>query len=180
MKILFINLAFHPDFTSVGQHLTDLAVNLRVRGHEVSVVAGDHSYESPAEVYPRCKIYKGVKVQRVCYTSFGKQSKLGRFLDYLSFTAGSLIQVLRMPRQDCVVSMTLPPFIGLAAVLFCSLKGGSHIHWAMDINPDEAISLGWLNEKSLLARLAKKLSGWIYRHSDWIVTLDHFMKTRLE
>ena len=40
MTILILNQAFYPDVAATAQHATDLAFELRKRGHEVTVVAG--------------------------------------------------------------------------------------------------------------------------------------------
>lgn len=41
MNVLLLNQCFYPDVMATAQHLTDLAVGLARKGHEVTVVASD-------------------------------------------------------------------------------------------------------------------------------------------
>jgi glycosyltransferase involved in cell wall biosynthesis len=49
----------------------------------------------------------------------------------------------------------------------------------MDLNPDEAVAAGWLNEKSATAGLLFRFLRYSLRHAERIVVLDRFMKQRI-
>src|SRR5689334_22988669 len=49
----------------------------------------------------------------------------------------------------------------------------------MDLNPDEAIAAGWLNENSLVARALQRILGYSFKHAERIVVLDRFMEERV-
>ena len=53
MKILLLNQTFYPDVVSSGQHLTDLALQLAGRGHEVTVATSRRAYDDPGRVFPK-------------------------------------------------------------------------------------------------------------------------------
>ena len=76
MKILLVNQTFYPDVISTAQHLTDLAVDLASTGHEVSVLTGNRGYDDSSRVFPKREDYRGVKIIRITYSSFGKKSQL--------------------------------------------------------------------------------------------------------
>jgi len=44
MKYLLLNQTFYPDVMATGQYLTEVAVRLIERGHQVTVVTGAPSY----------------------------------------------------------------------------------------------------------------------------------------
>ena len=53
MRIVLINQAFYPDVVATGQILTDLALGLVERGHEVTVVTGRRAYDDPQKVFAK-------------------------------------------------------------------------------------------------------------------------------
>ncbi len=179
MKILLLNQTFYPDTVSTAQHLTDLALDLKERGHEVTVFAGGHGYDDPSQTYPSKEEHRGVRIRRVGYTRFGKKSKIGRAVDFATFLLNLFFRLLLVPRQDRVVALTSPPLVAFFGALHCYLKGGKLVQWVMDLNPDEAVAAGWLKESSLTARFLKSVSRWTFRSCEKIIVLDRFMKARL-
>ena len=54
------------------------------------------------------------------------------------------------------------------------------IYWVMDLNPDEAIAVGWLAPGSPMARFLEALSRWSLRKADRVIVNDKYVKERLE
>lgn len=180
MKVLLLNQVFHPDVVSTAQHLTDLAVDLAARGHSVTAVAGRHGYDDASRVFPGSETYKGVRILRVPYSSFGKKGRLSRALDFGTFLAALVFRLVAVPRQDAVVALTSPPLIAWIGAWFCRLKGGKLVYWVMDMNPDEAVAAGWLRAGSVPARALRAMNRSAFRASARIVALDRFMAARIE
>jgi len=179
MRILLLNQCFYPDVASTAQHLADLAVELAAGGHDVTVISSDRGYDNPAIRFPRREIWKGIKIVRIPSVSLGKSSKFRRALNFATFLFVCALRLLLLPRFDVVVALTSPPLISVLGSLFASLKGGRLIFWVMDLNPDEAIAAGWLNENSFTARTLSRLLAYSLRHAERIVVLDRFMKQRI-
>ena len=164
---------------STAQHLTDLAIELANRGHEVTVVTGDRGYDDPTKRFPRRERWKNVSISRVPSLSLGKQSKWRRTLGFASFLVACGLRLLMLPRFDVVVALTSPPLISFLGSLFVKLKGGRFCFWVMDLNPDEAIAAGWLRQDSSLARLLRWMLRYSFTNADATIVLDRFMKERL-
>ncbi len=164
---------------STAQHLTDLAVELTARGHDVTVVTGDRGYDDPAVRFPRRECWRGMTIVRVRSLSFGKSSKWRRALGFASFLVSCSARLLTLQRFDVVLALTSPPLISFLATLFVKLKGGRFCFWVMDLNPDEAIAAGWLRPDSSLARLFQWMLRYSLKHADRIIALDRFMQERL-
>ena len=179
MRILLLNQCFYPDVVSTAQHLTDLAIELANRGHEVTVVTGDRGYDDPTKRFPRRERWKNVSISRVPSLSLGKQSKWRRTLGFASFLVACGLRLLMLPRFDVVVALTSPPLISFLGSLFVKLKGGRFCFWVMDLNPDEAIAAGWLRQDSSLARLLRWMLRYSFTNADATIVLDRFMKERL-
>jgi len=89
------------------------------------------------------------------------------------------LRLLLLGRFDVVVALTSPPLISLLGALLVRLKGGRFCFWVMDLNPDEAIAAGWLNETSLVARLLQAMLRYSLKRSDRTIVLDRFMRDRV-
>ena len=49
----------------------------------------------------------------------------------------------------------------------------------MDLNPDEAIAAGWLDERSATAALLQRMLRYSFKVADRTIVLDRFMKERV-
>ena len=164
---------------STAQHLTDLARELSARGHEVTVLTSDRGYDDPARRFPRRERWNGITIIRIPSLSLGKNGRWRRSLSFASFLAICSVRLLTLPRFDAVVALTSPPLISFLATLFVKLKGGRFFFWVMDLNPDEAIAAGWLDEHGRLALLLQKMLRWSLKHAQRTIVLDRFMKERV-
>lgn len=179
MRILLLNQCFYPDVVSTAQHLTDLATALTSRGHEVTVIASDRGYDDPALRFKRYEHWNGVEIVRLPSLSFGKNSRWRRALNFGSFLLLCSLRLLTLRRFDVVVALTSPPLISFLAALFVKLKGGAFCFWVMDLNPDEAIAAGWLDEQSLTTRLLQRMLKYSFKTAARTIVLDRFMKERV-
>ena len=179
MKILLLNQCFYPDVVSTAQHLTDLATALSEQGHEVTVVTSDRGYDDPSTRFRRRERWRGIDVIRIRSFSFGKNSRWRRAFNFGSFLFVCSLRLLTLPRFDLIVALTSPPLISFLAALFVKLKGGKFCFWVMDLNPDEAIAAGWLDETSLTSRLLERMLRYSFQVASRTVVLDRFMKERV-
>ena len=120
MRIALINQTFYPDVVSTGQHLSDLALHLAARGHEVTVVTSRRAYDDPEKVFPKQETWRGVRIRRVFATGFGKRAKWRRAADFASFLGACCWRLLRLPRQDVMVAMTSPPLVSFVGAWYCA------------------------------------------------------------
>jgi colanic acid biosynthesis glycosyl transferase WcaI len=179
LKILLLNQCFYPDVVSTAQHLTDLATALASRGHDVTVIASDRGYDDRRARFARREQWNGIEIVRIRTLSLGKGARWRRAFNFGSFLLICGLRLLLLPRFDVVVALTSPPLISFLATLFVKLKGGSLYSWVMDLNPDEAIAAGWLNERSPTTRLLQRLSNYSFHNSARTIVLDRFMKERV-
>ena len=179
MRILLLNQCFYPDVVSTAQHLTDLATALAARGHEVTVIASDRGYDDPTKRFKRRERWNDIEIIRIPSLSFGKNSRWRRAFNFGSFLAVCSLRLLALRRFDVVVALTSPPLISFLGALFVRLKGGSFCFWVMDLNPDEAIAAGWLNEKSPASRVLQRMLNYSLKRATRTVVLDRFMKERV-
>jgi glycosyltransferase involved in cell wall biosynthesis len=179
LKILLLNQCFYPDVVSTAQHLTDLATELAARGHEVTVVTSDRGYDEPGTRFKRHERWQGIEIIRIPSVSFGKQGRWRRAFNFASFLFVCSLRLLTLKRFDQTIALTSPPLISFLAALFVKLKGGRFCFWVMDLNPDEAIAAGWLDEKSMTSRLLQRMLRYSFSAATQTIVLDRFMKERV-
>jgi colanic acid biosynthesis glycosyl transferase WcaI len=179
MKFLLINQCFYPDVVSTAQHLTDLALELTKAGHKVTVLAGRRGYDDLNLRFAAKEEWQGISIIRIPSTGFGKGSRLSRALDFASFLICCFIRLLIFPRFDAVVALTSPPLISFLAALTATLKREPFYFWVMDLNPDEAITAGWLRKNSTTAKILDALLMFSIRKARKLIALDRFVKERL-
>lgn len=179
MRIIVLNQTFYPDVVASGQHLADLAADLAERGHEVTVVTSRRAYDNPAKVFAKREIWRGVRIERVFASGFGKRAKWRRVCDFATFICSCCWRLIWLPRPEVVVAMTSPPLVSFIGALFARLRGSRFCYWIMDLNPDEALAAGWLNPGSFAAQMLEACSRFSLRNASQIVVLDHFMQKRI-
>jgi len=164
---------------STAQHLTDLATALATRGHDVTVIASDRGYDDSTRRFKRRERWNNIEIIRIPSLSFGKNGRWRRAFNFGSFLLVCSLRLLALRRFDVVVALTSPPLISFLGALFVKLKGGSFCFWVMDLNPDEAIAAGWLDEKSVASRVLQQMLSYSLRVAARTVVLDRFMKERV-
>jgi colanic acid biosynthesis glycosyl transferase WcaI len=179
LRILLLNQCFYPDVVSTAQHLTDLAIALAARGHDVTVIASDRGYDDPAARFKRRERWNGIEIIRIPSLSFGKNGRWRRAFSFASFLLMCALRLLTLRRFDVVVALTSPPLISFLGALFVKLEGGKFCFWVMDLNPDEAIAAGWLDERSIASRVMQRMLKYSLNVAARTVVLDRFMKERV-
>jgi colanic acid biosynthesis glycosyl transferase WcaI len=179
VKILLLNQAFYPDIVATSQYLSELAVALAERGHQVTVITGRRGYDNPADIFPKTEIWRGIRIIRVHSAGLGKTAKWKRALNFASFMLTCSLRAAFLPRQDVVVTLTSPPLISFLGALLSKFRGTRFYYWVMDFNPDEAIAAGWLRADSLAAKTLDSLSRFSLRQATGIIALDRFMRDRM-
>lgn len=169
-----------PDTVSSGQHAADLAKALVAAGHQVTVVVSNRGYDRPRVRFAPREVWNGVNVIRVASTGLGKTARWRRAVDFASFLIACAVRVALLPRFDLVITMTSPPLLSAVAATLVRIKGGALICWILDLNPDQAVTAGWLNPKSLTGRLLRRMAAFGFRTARWCIVMDRFMAERLE
>lgn len=122
---------------------------------------------------------RGVSIQRVWSTGFGRGRRLGRVFDYLTYLAGASRVLALHSRPDVVLSLSTPPMVALLGLIGARLKRARSVYWVMDVYPELAFELGVLRQRSLGGRALAVLSRFLLRRSDRVVALGDAMAQRL-
>ena len=177
--VLVLSQVYLPDPASLGQHVAGAARELVRRGHRVIVYTSVRGYDDASIRYPSREVIDGVEVRRLPLSSFGKKKVAWRLLAALLFVFQCAARGLFVRNLGGVLFSTSPPMCSIAALCIRALRRVPILFWVMDIDPDQAVSLGWVSEKALSVRLFNWLNRTTLRRCDRVVTLDRFMAERL-
>lgn len=178
MRIAFLNQYYAPDLVATAGILTSLAEHMAAQGHEVIIITSRSVANGPGD---SSIVRNGVRVQRLWTSHFGKRRLSGRLADYACFYIQAFCAMLFLQRQDVVVSLTTPPYIGFAALAHRLLSWKTRlILWNMDCYPEAAESAGVIRRRGLLSRFLRGVNRWFMHRMDRIVCLDGAMEGLLQ
>jgi colanic acid biosynthesis glycosyl transferase WcaI len=178
-SLLFINQHYAPDVAATGQCLADLAEHLVECGYDVDVLASRTRYDATQLSAPAREVMNGVRVTRLSATGFGRETHVGRIIDYASFYLKVLVRLLFGRRYDGVVFLTTPPFIALLGRVARAIRGQRYGIWSMDLHPEAELAASMLRPGSIAARILAWLDARAYRGADFVVDLGTYMQRRV-
>jgi glycosyltransferase involved in cell wall biosynthesis len=174
MKLLILTQYFPPEVGAPQNRLFELAVRLRKKGMDVTVLTAMPNYPQ-MEVH---KEFKGkfysyeeandLKIHRSWIYVSKSKGILKRLINYFSFVFSSLwIGCFKLEKYDFILCESPPLFLGITAYLLKKIKGAKLIFNVSDLWPESAEKLGLVTNKFFLSS-ATKLEEFLYRKSELI------------
>ena len=93
-NFLIITQVFRPDPAAVGQYFEEAAQAIAGNGAEVTILTANRGYDNPKEKFAAIEACKGIQIQRLPLSSFGKTSMPLRIFAQLSFLVQSILRGL--------------------------------------------------------------------------------------
>lgn len=162
MHILIVTQYFWPeDF-----RINDLALGLKERGHQVTVLTGKPNYPGGSFFFGYSffsharEDYHGVVVRRVPLIPRGNGKGLRLFLNYVSFAFLATLLAPWFCREKYDVIFVFEPSpvtVGLPAIVLKTIKRIPILFWVQDLWPESLASTGAVQSPRIL--------GWV----DWLV-----------
>jgi colanic acid biosynthesis glycosyl transferase WcaI len=178
-RVVVLNRFFFPDRSATGRLATDLAVHLAGRGFDLVAITGRRRYDDPAAHLGRDGACAAQRIRRVATTQFGRQSLIGRAVDYLSYYVCSSFALWREARRGAVIiAMTDPPLLGVPALFVARIRSAHYVNWLQDVYPEAAERLNLLRPRAL-ASFLRALRNWSLRHADATVVIGEQMGVRM-
>ncbi len=179
MKILIVSQYFWPESFKVN----DLAVQLKNKGHDVTVFTGMPNY--PIGQFfkgysvltgPYLENYHGINVIRCpLIPRIGAKTKwrsIGLILNFISFAIiGTILApfLVRDKYDKIFMYQVSPIFSALPAIVLRFLNKAPMIIWVTDLSPESLVATGTTKNKHIL-KLVTLFVKFTYRYSDLIYT----------
>ncbi|HOI42810.1 MAG TPA: glycosyltransferase family 4 protein, partial [Elusimicrobiales bacterium] len=173
VKVLIVTQYFWPENFRVN----DLALGLKERGHEVTVLTGQPNYpggrffEGYGALSRSEERYEGIRVCRVPVVSRGPGKGLRLALNYLSFAiSASLLGPFycREKYGAVFVFEPSPVTVAIPGIVMRELKGAPLFLWVLDLWPESLSATGAVSSGTIL-RMVGAMVRFIYRNCDRIL-----------
>lgn len=171
MHILLIHQAFATLDEPGGTRHHELARELVVRGHRITVIASPVSYLTGAvtdQAQSTSSGENGITILRTYATRSIHRSFVHRMIGFFSFMLSSFWAGIHVRNVDLVWGTSPPIFQGLTALLLARIKGVPLLFEIRDLWPAFAVQVGVLRNPFLI-RLSEWLERFLYRHADQLM-----------
>jgi colanic acid biosynthesis glycosyl transferase WcaI len=184
MRIGLVCQYFPPEVAPIGVMVSELAEDLALAGHEVTIFTGFPNH-------PQGVIFKGYSCSfrgQVVRSSDGvtlrrnwlyiSPSKLffARILNYVTFALSTVASVIRH-RQDVYLIIS-PALSNVFIGMIIRLLGRRYVLNVQDIYPDAAISLGVL-KNSMIIGLLKRVEIFAYFCAETVTVISNGFRSNL-
>ena len=174
--ILFLCQFFYPEHNSSATLPFDTAKYLAGHGFTVDALCGyPKEYNDQGDV-PLRETVDGVDIHRIRYIQMGRKQKIGRLVNYFSFTLSVLFMLFQFRNYKSVIVYSNPPVLPFVATLANKFFGTKLIFVAYDVYPEVAYASNTLRPGDLIDRVMKKLNHSIYKRASMVVSLTDEMK----
>lgn len=189
-RILLHSIVFFPDNVSTAYIMTDLALQLKQLGHNVTVLTTTPHYnvETMTVKNQRMKkrwggllYYSDLEGIPVWHVTISKKDRRvwKRGMDFIRFHLLSVaIGFFVIVRQDVVIATSPPLTMGVISWLLGLRWKAASVYKVAEVYPDLAIRQGALKNPALIMFL-KWIERFVYKHNTGIVTIAEQFKRLL-
>lgn len=188
MKLVILTQYFPPEVGAPQNRLYELAIRLKNKGVDVTVVTAMPNYPA-MEIHDDYKgkyfvreEMNGLKIIRSYIYVSKSKSIVKRLLNYYSYVVSSFIaSCIYVKEHDFIICESPPLFLGKTGWLVSLIHRSKFIFNVSDLWPESAEKLGLVSNKSVL-KISTKLEEFLYKRSNFVTGqtqgIVHNIKTR--
>lgn len=184
MHVLIVTQYFWPE----NFRINDVALGLKEKGHEVTVLTGQPNYPD-GRFFPGYGFwskmeegYHGIRVLRVPLVPRGSGGALRLLLNFCSFAFSASVFGAWRCRASYDVILVFEPSpvtVGIPAIVLKKLRGAPILFWVQDLWP-ESLSATGATESRWILGIVESLVRRIYRQCDRILVQSEAFRTPIE
>lgn len=174
--VLFLCQFFYPEYNSSATLPWDTATYLAGRGLKVGAICGYPKEYNPEGKVPVKEEADGVHIRRLRYIQLRRGRRIGRLINYLSFTLSALLHICELKKYRCIFVYSNPPLLPAAAVLADKLFKTKVIFVSYDVYPEIAFASNSLSRGSFITKGMNLFNRILFRRTASVVALTDEMK----
>lgn len=141
-RVIFVNRFFHPDISATSRLVSELAAGLAESGFRIHALTSRLEYEGKGRHLKPDEVWRGVKIERLWSSAYGRVARIGRAFDYLTFALAARRRLRRLLEPgDTVVSLTDPPMLPSLLLPVTKARDGRQVNWLQDIFPEVFLAI---------------------------------------
>ena len=189
MRILYVSHFYPPETAAAATRVSELSRHWVKVGHDVRVLTGFPNYPNGIVPSPyRGRLLRltmqekidGVAVVRAPLIPASNDRSWKRMVNYGSFTLGAGLRGIAMARPDVVIGTSPHLFTALAAWWLARRFRRPFVFEVRDLWPESLVGAGVGKEGSRLIALLDRVTSFLYKRADLIVTVTQAQKDDLE
>ncbi|GAB4307349.1 MAG: colanic acid biosynthesis fucosyltransferase WcaI [Phototrophicales bacterium] len=177
-RVLVLSMFFSPDGLSTATIVSELAQDLKTKGHDLKVIATvpHYNYEPEARTnQPLKKRWFGLYHRSeyhdipVWHTTIGPRRKRGKgrtFIFLIYNLVSLLLGLFAIGKQDVILVVSPPLTSGVVGRVLAIIKRAKLIYNVQELYPETYITMGAMNENSLPAKILFRIERFVYRTAD--------------
>jgi putative colanic acid biosynthesis glycosyltransferase WcaI len=168
MDILLITINYPPEIGGAAHLIHELALSLKKRGHQVTVLTNYPSYNLkviPSQYQRGLRMdetWEGIPVRRIRVPSLPRESRIARGLQHIIFGLWLAVLTAITPRADVALVFSPPLPLPWLVCLMGKVRRMPVVVNIQDLFPREAVELGMLTNP-LLIRLFEGMERQMHR-----------------
>lgn len=174
--ILFLCQFFYPEYNSSATLPFDTAEYLANNGYSVDAMCGYPKEYTKQKWLPLNERVNGVGIRRLRYLQPSRGGKLGRLINYFSFTLAALLHIGALRNYRVVIVYSNPPVLPIVPIIASALFKTKFIFVAYDIYPEVAYASNSLKRGGMIDKAMRAINRRLYKRASKIVTLTEKMR----
>lgn len=167
---------FYPEYVTSAKYPYETAEALVKDGYKVNVLCGYPKEYNELDNVMMEETYKGIHIKRIKYLQLKRSNKLGRLINYFSFTFLSFFRLGYIKRSKLVIVYSNPPILPIVAWMANKLFGTKIVFVSYDIYPEMAQATNTVSETSLISKVMRFINKRLFSSVDKVVALSNEMK----
>ena len=171
MKILIISQYFWPENFRVN----DLSLELKNRGHDITVLTGKPNYpkgdffKGYNFINKRNEIWNEIQIKRVCLIPRGRGTSIRLLFNYFSFLIFASLRILFLNEKfdKIIVYQLSPATVGFPGIIAKNKYKAPLFFYIQDLWPESLKDAGGLNSK-LILYFVDSMMNYFYKSSTQI------------
>ncbi|MFL2145244.1 glycosyltransferase family 4 protein [Desemzia sp. FAM 24101] len=177
--VLFLCQFFYPEYISSATLPFDTAVALGNAGYDVGVMCGYPKEYSLENKVPLNEVKNGVRIKRLKYVQLKRSNKMGRLINYFSFTFSVFLHMWSIKNYHSIIVYSNPPVLPFVAALANLFFGTKIIYVSYDVYPEIAYKTNTLSPTSFIGKIMEKMNAFVFSRTEKVVALSNDMKSFL-
>ena len=177
--VLFLCQFFYPEYNSSATLPFDTARYVAQNGFSVGALCGYPGEYNADGGVPVRETKDGVSIRRIRYMRLSRRGKLGRLINYFSFTLSVLLHIFEIRAYRAVIVYSNPPVLPIAAILANRLFKTKIVFVSYDVYPEVAYASGSLRENSVITKGMQRINRGLFRRTEAVVALTDEMREYL-
>ena len=174
--ILFLCQFFFPEYNSSATLPYDTAKYLAANNFMVGALVGYPKEYSKLKRVKKKEDLDGIRIRRVKYLQLSRVNKIGRLINYFSFTISALLHIRILKKYESVIVYSNPPVLPIIPLIAKKRYGTKIVFVAYDVYPEVAYASNSLAKGSLIDKAMGKINQNLYKNADVVVCLTDEMQ----